>query len=206
MELTTAEEYWTAVDDHWEYILEIISHHIDLSHPAYDTPGDESSPMLDHCIAVELEILRKSRDTKLPRYFHAAWGWPLKHTLGVYPTGDCFVTFVPRNGFCMSSFADELSQLSHAYNRSERVSELLDDVKDRLRALARRGKVGVSWDQIRQARWNATYAMEIEMLDALKAEGLTVEMYSDPNSPTCGAINAYVGWRISEQDAKDGVT
>lgn len=67
------DEWWQAVDDNWQSLLEIIFHHMDHTHPAYDTPGQEDTPETGRNIAEELEHLREARDSKLARYLQASW-------------------------------------------------------------------------------------------------------------------------------------
>jgi len=75
MEIRTADDWWKVVDDHWPELQEIIFHHMDWKHPAYDQPGDAKSPPTGRSISEELDFLREKRDPyRLARYFNAAWG------------------------------------------------------------------------------------------------------------------------------------
>lgn len=73
MKINNKEDWWDGLDLRWEYILEIIAHHIDLSHEAYEIPGDDTSASTGRRVIEELEYLRKNRDSKLHRYLNASW-------------------------------------------------------------------------------------------------------------------------------------
>jgi len=73
MEIHTAEDWWHAVNVHWEYLLNILAHQMDMDYVAYETPGDDSSPALERTIFQEVVHLRGEKDKKLAKYFHAAW-------------------------------------------------------------------------------------------------------------------------------------
>lgn len=73
--INTPNDWWNAVDGHWDNLQEIIAHNIDMCHPAYDVPGSDKSPATGRTISAELEHLKQTRDhQRLARYFHAAWG------------------------------------------------------------------------------------------------------------------------------------
>lgn len=75
MEIKTIGDWWKAVDDNWDDLLEIIFHTMIYDHPAYDPPGDAKGKPTGRDISRELEHLRKQRDMyRLARYFNAAWG------------------------------------------------------------------------------------------------------------------------------------
>jgi len=72
----TPEDYWSNVDEAWDSLLSIIAHHMDLNSPAYDPPGNLEGKMTGRTLLEELVHLKRTRDReRLPRYFHAAWGW-----------------------------------------------------------------------------------------------------------------------------------
>ncbi len=73
MTITSPAEWWGAVEEHWPHLLEIIYHHMDPNHPAYEVPGQSDSQMTGRNIAVELELLKQQRDERLARYLAAAW-------------------------------------------------------------------------------------------------------------------------------------
>jgi hypothetical protein len=72
--MTNAEEWWTAVDECWGDLLRIIGDQMLMDCPAYDTPGNAQTPMSGRTVEKELEHLRETRDGRIARYFHAAWG------------------------------------------------------------------------------------------------------------------------------------
>jgi len=69
----TAADWWDIVEDQWSNLLAIIFHHIEASHAAYEEPGNAKSPATGRTIREELTHLRDVKDTKLCRYFAAAW-------------------------------------------------------------------------------------------------------------------------------------
>lgn len=73
-EINNAADWWKAVDDEWDHLTAIIFHRIDPHHPAHETPGDPETPKTGRTILAEVEHLRVTRDVRLARYFHAAWG------------------------------------------------------------------------------------------------------------------------------------
>lgn len=70
---TTKAEWWSNVDSAWDDLLEIIAHHLSLSSPAHETPGDGATPKTGRTILQELSHLKETRDSKLARYFSAVW-------------------------------------------------------------------------------------------------------------------------------------
>lgn len=73
MEIKNKEDWWRGVDDHWENLLDIIFHHMDCRHAAYEIPGDAKSKPTGRNILDEVEYLRKNRNEKLARYFSTTW-------------------------------------------------------------------------------------------------------------------------------------
>lgn len=73
----TSEEWWALVDYWWDELLGIIAHHIQITSPAYDPPGqslEQGGVLTGRTVLEELGHLRSTRDRKrLPRYFHASW-------------------------------------------------------------------------------------------------------------------------------------
>ena len=72
--INTDLDWWNAVENNWDLLLQIIAHRLDLDHAAYETPGDDTVQETGRTVAEELDFLRKNRDEKIARYFHAAWG------------------------------------------------------------------------------------------------------------------------------------
>jgi len=74
MIIKTQSDWWQVVDDYFHWLLAIVAHHMDISSPAYDKPGDSTSKPTGRNIFEELEHLKTVRDPKLCRYFAATWG------------------------------------------------------------------------------------------------------------------------------------
>lgn len=73
----TAEEWWTLLDDRWDYLLEIIGHHLDFDHQAFDPPGtpiERGGKFTGRNVMAELHHLKRTRDRRMARYLHATWG------------------------------------------------------------------------------------------------------------------------------------
>jgi len=66
-------DWWAAVDGAWGDLTDIVAHHMDVFHPAYEVPGDAKSPPTGRDIGDELTHLKTTRDRRLARYFAAAW-------------------------------------------------------------------------------------------------------------------------------------
>ena len=78
MKITNIETYWKVVDENWDDLLNIIFHHIDPRHQAYEEPGQSDSKMIFRngklvTILEEVLFLKKNRDRKLVRYFTSTW-------------------------------------------------------------------------------------------------------------------------------------
>lgn len=71
--IDSVSDWWQVVDDNWDDLLEIIAHHMDLGHPAYEIPGNDKSKMTGRSILREVHHLKSTRDQRLCRYFAAAW-------------------------------------------------------------------------------------------------------------------------------------
>lgn len=67
------DEWWLQVHNHWDALLNIIADQMDLNHEAFETPGNPESPMTGRKILQELIYLKEFRDSKLARYFNAAF-------------------------------------------------------------------------------------------------------------------------------------
>ena len=65
-------DWWAAVDGAWGDLTDIVAHHMDVFHPAYEVPGDAKSPPTGRDIGDELTHLKTTRDRRLARYFAAA--------------------------------------------------------------------------------------------------------------------------------------
>lgn len=74
MRIDTKDDWWSAVDGAWGDLMEIVAHHLDIFHPAYEVPGDATSPPTGRDVGDELVHLKKTRDRRLARYFAASWG------------------------------------------------------------------------------------------------------------------------------------
>lgn len=72
--IQTPEDWWNTVDDSWNDILKIFNHVFELHTPAHETPGDSKSRATGRDMLDEVFYLKERRDSKLARYFHAAWG------------------------------------------------------------------------------------------------------------------------------------
>ena len=72
--INTRQDWWDAVDKHWSNLTDIIFHHMDYHHPAFTVPGNPQSEMTGNNIGQEVESLKENRDSRLARYFNAAWG------------------------------------------------------------------------------------------------------------------------------------
>ncbi len=73
VKITTQNDWWDAVYKNWPDLLDIVYHHMDPGHVAYDIPGDASSALTGRTIATELERLKDERDDRTARYLAAAW-------------------------------------------------------------------------------------------------------------------------------------
>jgi hypothetical protein len=73
MQLNSPEDWWNAVDANWSNLLEIVYHHMDMDHAAYEVPGDAKSAPTGRTIDEELTFLKKNRDQRLARYLSASW-------------------------------------------------------------------------------------------------------------------------------------
>lgn len=73
MDIKTVDDWWKQVDAEWTHLMEIVSHHIDMQHIAYEVPGDLDSPMTMRPVYLEMVKLKEERDQRLARYFFAAW-------------------------------------------------------------------------------------------------------------------------------------
>jgi len=74
MSIQTPDDWWNLVDQNWDYLVSIIGHLMVLGFPAFETPGDSESPATGRSIREEIVHLKETRNQKLARYFHAAWG------------------------------------------------------------------------------------------------------------------------------------
>lgn len=71
--INNKNDWWNAVNEHWDHLLEIIAHHIDINHIAYETPRDSDSQMTGRTILEEIHLLKRNCDPKLARYIVASW-------------------------------------------------------------------------------------------------------------------------------------
>jgi len=73
LRVDSPKNWWKTVDAWWDELVDIIAHHMQLNHPAYETPGDSKSAPTGRTISEEILHLKEVRDSKLVRYFSAAW-------------------------------------------------------------------------------------------------------------------------------------
>jgi hypothetical protein len=71
--INTVGDWWGAVDRAWGDLTDIVAHHMDMYHEAYEVPGDAKSPPTGRNIKDEIIYLKETRDRKLARYFAASW-------------------------------------------------------------------------------------------------------------------------------------
>jgi len=71
--INNLDNWWKAVDDNLDDLLEIISHHLDYDSPAYNSPGDNFSQLTGRNIGEEINYLIQNRDQKLVRYLNSVW-------------------------------------------------------------------------------------------------------------------------------------
>ena len=71
--IRTSDDWWGLVDLHWANLFAIIGDHMQMTHAAYEVPGNASSAPTGRDIATELVRLKECRDMRLARYFFAAW-------------------------------------------------------------------------------------------------------------------------------------
>jgi hypothetical protein len=72
--INNKEDWWNCVDRYWDALVEITAHHMDMLHPAYETPGDDKTCPTGRSICDEMEHLRETRNPRLASYFEASWG------------------------------------------------------------------------------------------------------------------------------------
>ena len=74
---TDFESWWRLCEKNWDGLLEIIAHHIDITSPAYDPPGQGDALLTGRSVIDELIHLKRQRTVrsgaKLARYFNGAW-------------------------------------------------------------------------------------------------------------------------------------
>lgn len=71
---TNEKEWWEIVNHWWDQIVDMASDQLDLSSPAFQTPGKPESPMTGRTVMEEMNSLKQNQDPKLARYFNAVWG------------------------------------------------------------------------------------------------------------------------------------
>lgn len=78
MTINTDRDWWALLDLRWNEVKEIVFHHLDPNHPAYEIPGCASSKPTGRTIHEELEFLKTQQTHEtgctLCRYFNAVWG------------------------------------------------------------------------------------------------------------------------------------
>jgi hypothetical protein len=78
-EIKSVNDWWEVVESYWPQLCGIIGDQMDISHVAFQEPGNSDSSLAYRDgryvnIAQEIEYLRVERDRRLCRYFVAAWG------------------------------------------------------------------------------------------------------------------------------------
>ena len=73
MTINVEQDWWDQLKNNLGDILVVIKDQMDLNHPAYQTPGNENSPMTGRTILEEINFLIKRKDRKIVRYLHATW-------------------------------------------------------------------------------------------------------------------------------------
>ena len=73
MRIDTAQDWWNAVDDNWDDLLSIIGDQMIIDAPAHEIPGNAEAELTGRTILQEVIHLKKTRGTKLARYFAASW-------------------------------------------------------------------------------------------------------------------------------------
>ncbi len=71
--ITNKETYWQTVDLHWDNLLKIIGHHLNLADFAYENPGQSNSPLTGKSVLDEIIYSKQTRNQKLVRYFNGVW-------------------------------------------------------------------------------------------------------------------------------------
>lgn len=71
--IRTRQDWWNAVEEHWDNLLNIIGDQIDLYSLATEQPGKYDSELTGRTILQELAILKNNKNPKLVRYFAGAW-------------------------------------------------------------------------------------------------------------------------------------
>jgi len=66
-------DWWDLLDAYWGDILEIVFHHLDPNHPAYEIPGDANSPVTGRVLHEELVYLKLKKNPKIHRYLNVSW-------------------------------------------------------------------------------------------------------------------------------------
>ncbi len=75
MSIDDKASWWAAASEHWDWLLAIIAHHMDVNSPAYDPPGRAEGKLTGRTILEEVLHLRETKQGKvLCRYLNAAWG------------------------------------------------------------------------------------------------------------------------------------